>query len=135
MAQYLDTRDLAAELDDLARREEEARDMRVNPQDYTDEERAGLPDVELTDEEAERLAALRELESEIPDFRDGETMVPVEDFRDYAEELADDLGYMQDAKANDWPFRHIDWQAAADELAQDYTEVEWEGTAYYVRAS
>lgn len=55
-------------------------------------------------------------------------------FPDYIEELAGDLGYDLDA----WPYRHIDWQAAADEALLDYADVHIEDyrgnlVTYYYR--
>lgn len=52
-------------------------------------------------------------------------------FEDHARELADDIGAV---KADEtWPNNFIDWEAAAEALKQDYTEVEIDGTTYYYR--
>ena len=87
---------------------------------------------EFRNPEKEELEELEELESEISDFNHGETMIPVDDFEDYARELAWDLGAI-DGNAK-WPLNHIDWEAAAEALAQDYTIVSYQGDDYYVRA-
>lgn len=52
-------------------------------------------------------------------------------FEQYAQELADDIG----ATNNDlrWPYNYIDWEAAAEELSMDYTEVTFDGVEYYTR--
>lgn len=39
---------------------------------------------------------------------------------DFAENMADELGYMNDAKS--WPFTCIDWEQAAKELMYDYSD-------------
>jgi hypothetical protein len=52
-------------------------------------------------------------------------------FRDYAEELAYDIGAI-DPKAS-WPLNHIDWVKAADELKGDYSIVEFDGESYWYR--
>ena len=52
-------------------------------------------------------------------------------FEDYARELAEDIGAIDKDAA--WPARHIDWEAAAQELLQDYQETDIEGTTYYYR--
>jgi hypothetical protein len=125
---YIDTRDLAEELDELEVRQ-------ALTEALTDPESQVVEDDTdpLGEEETKRLEALRELRDEIGDeWPHGETMIPVEDFVEYAKELADDIGTITEVS---WPLSHIDWQAAADELAHDYTEVEWEGASYYVRAS
>lgn len=53
-------------------------------------------------------------------------------FEDYARELADDCGMLD--KDAGWPANHIDWDAAADELKQDYTTVEYDGATYFLRS-
>lgn len=52
-------------------------------------------------------------------------------FRDYAEELADDIGAI-DSKAS-WPNNCIDWDRAARELQMDYSTVEFDGVTYWYR--
>jgi len=52
-------------------------------------------------------------------------------FVTYAEQLADDLGLINGDAG--WPMSHIDWDAAADDLKTDYTEVEYGGTTYFIR--
>lgn len=66
------------------------------------------------------------------DWRYGETIIHADYFVTYAEELAHDIGAVS-AETSGWPNRHIDWEAAADELKQDYSEVEFEGETYYIR--
>ena len=51
---------------------------------------------------------------------DEPTAIHVDYFEEYARELAEDIGAVQ-ADA-DWPLRHIDWAAAAEELKADYSE-------------
>jgi hypothetical protein len=124
---YIDTRDLAAELTELEDRAEYAAMHTEDPESFPNPE-------PLDEDEANRLAELRELADEIgEEFPHGETMIPVDEFEAYAEEMAEDNGYLQEFPK--WPLNHIDWTAAAEELAQDYSEVEWEGTSYYVRTS
>lgn len=52
-------------------------------------------------------------------------------FEDYARELAEDLG---SGVSNEWPATHIDWEAAAEALQQDYMRIEFGGNTYYIRA-
>ena len=52
-------------------------------------------------------------------------------FETYAREFADDIGAVKSDA--DWPARHIDWTAAAEELQQDYSSVEYEGETYWYR--
>lgn len=90
-------------------------------------------DVDDADEAREILESIEEIESVgIADWQYGETLIREDFFEDYARELADDIGAV-DSNAS-WPLAHIDWEAAAEALKQDYTEVDYRGTTYYVRA-
>ena len=51
-------------------------------------------------------------------------------FVQYARELADDI--VPYAGVPRWPFNCIDWQEAADELQQDYYDVDFDGVTYWV---
>jgi hypothetical protein len=86
--------------------------------------------------EHEEFTALKALAEEAsgyaPDWQYGEALIRDSYFRDYAEQLADDLGLISDTAR--WPATCIDWERAADELKQDYTEVDFDGTSYYIRS-
>ena len=60
------------------------------------------------------------------------SLVRAEDFEDYAQELADDLGLI-DSEAR-WPVVHIDWKQAANELKADYNEVDFDGESWLIRS-
>lgn len=87
----------------------------------------------LHDELAE-LDALLALASEASDYASdwehGETLIRDTYFEEYAQELADDIG---GAKPDVWPYTHIDWEAAARDLQQDYTTVSFDGVDYWIR--
>lgn len=104
----LDSRELAAELRYLE----------------SDAEELSAEEIELRDE-------LKEAESEIADWRFGETLVREDHFEEYAKQLAEDIGAPLTA---DWPMCHIDWKAAADALRQDYTEITLGGYTYLARS-
>ena len=63
---------------------------------------------------------------------DEPTLVAGRYFQEYARDLADDSGLTQDDA--EWPARHIDWAAAAEELQQDYCELVLAGECYWVRS-
>lgn len=50
---------------------------------------------------------------------------------EYVKELANDLGI---EPVDEWPSRHIDWKAAADELEMDYARFDYDGTEYLIRS-
>ena len=88
-------------------------------------------------EYGDELKALTELADDASgyssDWQDGETLVNESYWLEYVEQLAEDIGAIDRNAA--WPLNHIDWEAAADELMQDFTEVSFNGTAYYMRNS
>lgn len=87
------------------------------------------------DNDAEDRAEIAELfdqlgiDADQPDEYDV-TVIPDNMFKEYAMQLADDLGLVPDA----WPASCIDWDQAADELTVDYTVVEVNGASYWFRA-
>jgi hypothetical protein len=59
------------------------------------------------------------------------TLIRESYFRDYAQELAEDIGAVN-AQAT-WPNNCIDWDQAARELQMDYTSVTIDGMTYFYR--
>jgi len=146
---YLDTRELykrqcelAEELDSLKYDVEcaqEALEDNEDPdeqEDLVDKLDNAVSDLDIWQAEyQEELDELNALEDEVGrEWMHGETLIDEDEFTDYAEDLAADLhgDAVTDAA---WPFSHIDWEAAADELKQDYSEVEYQGTTYLFRAN
>lgn len=65
---------------------------------------------------------------------DGVTLIRDSHFEDYAEELANDIGAIDDRKGQaPWPLYCIDWERAARDLQMDYTSVEFDGVTYWFR--
>ena len=60
------------------------------------------------------------------------TLVRESYFKEYAQELADDIGAI-DSEAS-WPNTCIDWDKAAWELKMDYTSAEFDGVTYLFRS-
>ncbi|MGC4033613.1 MAG: antirestriction protein ArdA [Tepidisphaeraceae bacterium] len=86
-------------------------------------------------DEAEELKTLKALAEEAEgyaaDWRYGETLIRDSYFRDYAEELANDIGAINSDAS--WPNNCIDWDRAARELQMDYTAVDFGGVTYWIR--
>lgn len=151
----IDSRDVIERMEELESELRDAHDTefvewvdsdRV-PDDKSDEVPAGFEDwlkwVQDTGpghlywDEADEYLALRDLAEEAApysaDWRYGEQLIRADKFVEYAKELADDIGAI-DREAR-WPLNHIDWDAAAEELKIDYTEVDFDGTTYLMRIS
>ncbi len=136
---YLDTRDLADELNALDQRADDVADFVANldttdPDEIAAAVAAAIPELDPLDEdESTRLAELRQLRDEIgTEWNYGATLIPVASFEDYARDYADDL-YGSEVREARWPFTHIDWAAAADDLRQVYAETTFDGTDYLFR--
>lgn len=50
---------------------------------------------------------------------------------EYAQQLAEDIGGV--TRGAEWPFNCVDWEAAAEQLKQDYTSVSVDGNTFWVR--
>ena len=149
MSNYLDTRDLDKRLDELKALRDAVADAQVelaeaqaaslaDPDDETRttaEEEAqaafGAADAEFGTDEHEELAELEELESEVSEWSDGNTLIPESEFTDYCMELLDDIGTLP----KDLPsYVVIDWDATADNIRADYLTVDFQGETYLYRA-
>ena len=117
----IDSRDVIERLEELASQyQDHANGGDSEPLD--DEERAELDALSTLADEGETLA----------DWIYGVALIRDSYFVDYARDYAEDVVEgMRDAQ---WPFSHIDWEAAADELQTDYTNIEFNGVTYWARA-
>lgn len=125
----LDVRDIIARVEELR----EAREA------FEESEPSGIQWATLELDDAEELATLEELLSDLCGYGGDEqwegdwypvTLVRDSYFQDYAQELAEDCGF---ACGNEWPARCIDWEQAARELQMDYSTVEFDGVTYWYR--
>lgn len=133
MRNYIDTRDLYKEQQELI---EEIDFLKECLENSEGEQESVVDEMQYDlEEKQERLKVLNDLETEIgSEWQYGETLIPVECFPEYAEDLASDL-YGDEIRDAKWPFYHIDWDKAADDLAQDYSMITFEGVDYYFRMS
>lgn len=99
-------------------------------------ERAAEANEALADWDGEEeLKTLKDLADQCEgcgDWGHGEPLIRDSYFQEYAEQLADDIGAI-DRNAR-WPVNCIDWEQAARELQYDYTQVDFDGEAYWIRA-
>ena len=83
-------------------------------------------------QELDALLALQDEASGSPDWQYGEGLIRHSYFKDYAQDLAEDCGLLENA--NTWPGRCIDWDQAAEELKMDYFSVDFDGVEYLIRS-
>jgi hypothetical protein len=115
---------------------EELREIEQRYRDRaTSRDRAARLLADWENEFGERLATLERVNAEgegyVPDWTYGEALIPENAFTDYAEQLAEDVGTID--RDQPWPLNCIDWEAAAEQLKQDYVEIEIEGQTYLAR--
>jgi len=137
----IDSRDVIARIEELQATIDEAMEAAGNNFDAdppTDTERADFIAEHLQvahPEDYEEWKALTALAAEAsdyaPDWEYGEALIRDSYFRNYAEELADDIGAINSEAI--WPNNCIDWERAARELQMDYTSVDFAGVTYWIR--
>lgn len=136
----LDSRDVIERLDELQSKfdaiEEAKANLNAAEPGNTEEAQAELDAASEDFDEDERaeyhaLKALAdEAEGYADDWRHGATLIRETYFTDYCKELCRDIGDLP----KDVPrYIEIDWDATANNLRVDYTEVEFNGETYLIR--
>jgi hypothetical protein len=105
--------------DEGCRAEEMYRIYQMENEDFADIEQVSDEVLRSTGDDENALDAFTTLLKECEDYG-VEQLINATYFKSYAMELAEDCG-MIDHNAP-WPQRHIDWDAAVEELKMDYTE-------------
>lgn len=143
--------DLQSELDNLELAVSEAEDALAaweepdEPDELADQEHENLVEAvasekqklnEWLNEYGEEYEALKALDDDAsgycPDWRYGETLISEDYFTQYAQEMAHDIGAVDNNQS--WPLNHIDWDSAADALKEDYNEIDYLGTTFLYRS-
>lgn len=87
---------------------------------------------ELDPDDRNRVDEIRELLLELGSYAyDGLTLIPEDEFEKFARQYAEDCGAIEEDGR--WPTTHIDWEAAADDLRNDYTCITFDGEDYLYR--
>ena len=101
---------------------------RIEELEYEIECSAEADNIDLLDEFNMLVDAIDEIGNEA---KYGIPLIHEINMADYAKELWEETtGHNE----NEWPYRHIAWDDAANELAMDYTTVEIDGETYYYSA-
>lgn len=85
--------------------------------------------------DAEEYLSLKKLIDQaegVGDWVHGAVLIRDDHFEAYARELAWSIEAIKENQT--WPYNHIDWAAAANELQMDYTSVEFDDVTYWVRS-
>jgi len=115
----IDTRDLQYRLEEITS------ELELNQEILTPEEVR-----ELKTERNEILALKEEVDGYSGDtFEDGVQLISERGFTEHVQELLRDTGEVPDLP---W-YVEVDWDATANHLRVDYTEVDFQGTTYLFR--
>ena len=125
-------RELAALLDDGIWHRDPPADDDDEPEDFPHADRIDSGHLIGRNFGPEINAELEDAEGYAADWNFGATLIAAEDFENYAQEFAEDIGAIPDGNA--WPLYCIDWSHAARELAMDYSTVTIDGRDYMVRS-
>lgn len=100
--------------------------------DMQEEDEADSPDLSEEKEELRLLKALQEeCETCTSEFEYGTPLIRESHWVEYCEEMCRDIGDMP----RDIPwYIEIDWEATADNIACDYSTVDYDGITYYVKS-
>lgn len=134
----IDSRDVIARIEELESELQDEYEAESEEPANTFEEwvdAAAANDTHTLQDAAEELKTLKSLADQgegYGDWEHGETLIRESYFQDYAQELAEDCGMIPKDIA--WPCTCIDWEQACRELKMDYTEVDFDGVSYFMRA-
>lgn len=136
----LDTRDLSKRREEL---KEEILDSFLENFPHYQEMTESFEDIRFEEEEIQswkedfedelkEIEEIDTIENELgSEFDYGVTLVDVDDWEEFVEQDLKDLGYIP----KDFPsWIEIDWEATANNVRQDYTEVEYQGNSYLGRS-
>ncbi len=66
----------------------------------------------------------------LSEWNSGISLIKEDNMEEFAKQEAQGYG----VDIHEWPANHINWRKAADELKNDYTEVEYDMETYYYRS-
>lgn len=138
----IDSRDIIARIEELEEERQGLLDQieDLEGEDLTGEEQESLEEAKssLTEfdesEEGQELKTLQNLAEQgegSADWQYGETLIRESYFTDYCEELVGDIG---DLPREIPSYIVIDWDATAENIKADYSEIDFDGVSYYIRA-
>ena len=135
----IDTRDLIEKRDEL---KQQILDSFLETFEHYEDQTDDFEDILFEEEEIQswkedwedelkEIEEIDSIEDELgSEFDYGVTLVHEDYWEEYVEELLIEIGYLP----IDFPsWIEIDWEATANNVKQDYTEVEYQGETYYGR--
>lgn len=113
---YMDSRDMQRRIDELE----------IDPEAY---------EFALAQDEQDELDTLLALKEEAEDYgwEYGIMFIREDYFVEYTQEFIEECFVIPGVDLNRFPFNCLDWEEAARQLAQDYSEAEIDGVTMYWR--
>lgn len=114
---YIDSRDVRKRIEELEARLE------------------GKDGEDRSEDDLEELEALKQLEEECAStehWHHGARLISEEKWEEFARQYAQDVHGLTPQMDSQWPFTHIDWDEAADELKEGFLEVQFGDYTYYI---
>lgn len=138
---YLDTRDLETTREEL---KQQILDSFLETFPQYEEMTESFEDIRFEEEEIEswksdfedelkQIEEIDTIENECSEFSFGETLIDEDDFEEYCEELVSDIGYLP-KELPSFISNNIDWSGVADDMKQDYSEIDYQGNTYLYRS-
>lgn len=120
---YIDSRDVIARIEEIE-----------SDPDYCDAE-TGEFIIDLVNEDERReydaLVEFRDANESVSEWQYGACFIRDSYFTDYVRELLQDIGDLPNGIPH---YIVIDWEETANNIRQDYTDAEFDGETYWVRA-
>ena len=108
----------------------------IDSRDIVDRYNEIVGDPDFLDEATRLEKLIKQGESCSSDWNHGLGLTHEDSFVEYTKESIENNYDDINTNSNEWPYRHmkIDFEAAAEELKQDYTAIDFDGETYYIRA-
>lgn len=140
MSMVIDTRDLQDRIEELESKLDDVENLidklEIQLQDATEEESGELNDRIDTLYKDDRETILEELHElsgirvEIPEWYDGNALIHEDYWVEYVQDLLEDCGDIP----SDLPwYIVVDWVSTAENIAVDYSTIEYDGSTCYYR--
>lgn len=137
----MDSRDIIKYLEEITEERNELQDQLDEVLTDDEDNHVLIADIreelEPLIEEVESLQDFCNEADNCADWSYGEAVIHEDYFTEHTKQIIEDCYEMPEGFNNgQWPWNNLemDWEGAAEDLKQDYREIDWDGTTFFVRA-
>lgn len=128
----LDSRDIQKRIDELESDinllKDELEELLDEAEEDRDTDRIGEIEEEIVNIKSELKPLLELADAGIPDWKYGTTLIHEDYWVKFVQDICEDIsGPIPD-------YIVVDWEATADNIAQDYSQIDYDGETYYYRS-